>query len=252
MDLLVATPCTRFFRMTDLYAVLGLSPKATNEEIKAAYWTLAKRLHPDVNTVAEDRIKEINGAYETLGNPELRAAYDVELAYERSEARRAFWTSAGTGAATFVLMLSCVSVLVMWTPNVPLHLVHRQATASPAEPVIGAPFAEAAVAPPQAVAQRDVVTYAATPQHGSHQMRAPTVEEATRASAGRNARRKIARVGSFHNVAAGRFYPSRPVRSMRGNSQALQKEPRLASRRVTAWQWPSADEPFIELGRRNR
>lgn len=63
----------------DLFAVLEVSPKATDEEIKRAYRKLAFRFHPDVNQgdkKAEAKIREINAAYEILGNPETRKSYE--------------------------------------------------------------------------------------------------------------------------------------------------------------------------------
>src|SRR5262245_10663894 len=55
--------------MLDLYTVLGLSRRATSDEIKAAYRALAKRHHPDANAGDADgerRTKEVNRAYEIL------------------------------------------------------------------------------------------------------------------------------------------------------------------------------------------
>lgn len=63
----------------DLYAVLGVSRGAAQEDIKKAYRNLARRYHPDRNAgdeVAADRFREIAEAYETLSQPELRARYD--------------------------------------------------------------------------------------------------------------------------------------------------------------------------------
>ena len=245
--------------MTDLYAVLALSHRATNEEIKAAYWALAKRLHPDINAGdarVEGRIREINRAYETLGDPESRAAYDLKLAHERFQARRAFWASAATGAATFVLAVSCVSILITWRPNAPIQLQNRQsevaATAPSSQPAIRTPLAESplTVASLQGVARRDFVAYAAAPRDGDYPLRATAIEkEAGRASADRDADRKIAGVGPVSTGTARQFNAAKPARSARGNSQALQK-PRVAPKSVAAWRWPSADEPFIDLGRR--
>ena len=67
-------------QQTNYYEVLGVAPGATPEEIKAAYREKALLWHPDKNpdnpAEAEAKFKEINNAYETLSNPEKRAAYD--------------------------------------------------------------------------------------------------------------------------------------------------------------------------------
>lgn len=63
----------------DYYEVLGVSRDASQEEIKKAYRKLARKYHPDANPddpSAVEKMKEINEAYEVLGNPEKRAKYD--------------------------------------------------------------------------------------------------------------------------------------------------------------------------------
>ena len=65
------------------YQTLGLKQNATNQEIKKAYKKLVKKYHPDVykgdKKIAENKIQEINTAYEILSNPELRAEYNNEI-----------------------------------------------------------------------------------------------------------------------------------------------------------------------------
>lgn len=62
----------------DYYETLGVSRDASTDDLKRAYRRLARKYHPDVNKEpgAEERIKEINRAYEVLSEPETRARYD--------------------------------------------------------------------------------------------------------------------------------------------------------------------------------
>jgi molecular chaperone DnaJ len=63
----------------DYYSVLGVPQGATDKEIKRAYKNLARKLHPDQNPgnqVAEEKFKEVSGAYDVLGDAEKRKEYD--------------------------------------------------------------------------------------------------------------------------------------------------------------------------------
>jgi molecular chaperone DnaJ len=75
----------------DLYEILGVGRDASAEDIKRAYRQLAREHHPDVNAApeAEDRFKEIVGAYEILSDPQKRQQYDT------------FGQSGGPGGAPF-------------------------------------------------------------------------------------------------------------------------------------------------------
>ncbi len=76
----------------DYYAALGVTKTSTDKEIKAAYRKLARKFHPDVNPndkAAEARFKDINEAFEVLGDADKRKKYD-ELganwrAYEQAQ-----------------------------------------------------------------------------------------------------------------------------------------------------------------------
>ncbi|HWD09801.1 MAG TPA: DnaJ C-terminal domain-containing protein [Actinomycetota bacterium] len=63
----------------DYYAVLGVPKTASEADVKKAYRKLAQKYHPDANpndTSAEERFKEVSGAYDVLGDAKQRKEYD--------------------------------------------------------------------------------------------------------------------------------------------------------------------------------
>jgi curved DNA-binding protein CbpA len=77
-----------FYNNADFYEVLEISRQATSGEIKAAYYQLAKRYHPDryrqaehaeIRSRLESLFARITQSYETLSEPASRSAYDLKL-----------------------------------------------------------------------------------------------------------------------------------------------------------------------------
>ncbi|KAJ2942768.1 hypothetical protein O0L34_g14956 [Tuta absoluta] len=72
------------------YDVLGITPKATQSDIKSAYYKLSKVHHPDKsdNEVSAKKFREISEAYEVLGNVRLKKMYDKGLIVGRENKSR--------------------------------------------------------------------------------------------------------------------------------------------------------------------
>jgi len=77
--------------LPDHYATLGLDRRCADAQIRAAYRLLAKQHHPDVNggsARAAARTRELNEAYEVLGDPERRKDYDEQFAAQKKSRTR--------------------------------------------------------------------------------------------------------------------------------------------------------------------
>ena len=70
----------------DPYKILQVDPEAEDEVIQAAYRRLARKYHPDMSETAgaASRMASINAAWERIGNPKARTAYDRERAADSS------------------------------------------------------------------------------------------------------------------------------------------------------------------------
>ena len=60
----------------DYYAILGVNQKDSSKQIKAAFYKLAQKYHPDKNPGHEEKFKAMSSAYEVVGNEETRKQYD--------------------------------------------------------------------------------------------------------------------------------------------------------------------------------
>ena len=100
----------------DYYATLGVTKGASAKEIKGAFRKLARKHHPDVNpgdAAAEARFKEINEAYEVLGDAEKRKKYDelgaswrmYEQAQQSGQAGPQGWPFGGRGGGGWTVDL---------------------------------------------------------------------------------------------------------------------------------------------------
>jgi DnaJ-class molecular chaperone len=92
----------------DYYQVLGVPKNAAEKDIKSAYRKLARKWHPDANPTdqkhAEEKFKELQEAYEVLGDPEKRRKYDAlgsdwQRAAQQAEQQRRYRSQ--QGATTF-------------------------------------------------------------------------------------------------------------------------------------------------------
>ncbi len=106
--------------LRDLYEILGVRRDASDDEIRRAYRTLAREHHPDVSgdPAAEERFKEIAGAYEILSDPDKRARYDT------------FGTSNGPAGSGFADLSEIFEMFFggrVWAGSAPLGVAARAA-----------------------------------------------------------------------------------------------------------------------------
>lgn len=89
----------------DPYSVLGVAKTASQDDIRKAYRKLAKELHPDLNPgdkKAEERFREVSGAYDILGDKDKRARFDrgeIDASGQERPEQRFYREYADTGGA---------------------------------------------------------------------------------------------------------------------------------------------------------
>ena len=75
--------------MKDYYSTLGVAADATQDEIKSAYRRQAKKCHPDCSGGSSEPFLAVQEAYEVLGDPQRRRAYDAERRQAQRQGRGA-------------------------------------------------------------------------------------------------------------------------------------------------------------------
>lgn len=126
------------------YDVLGVSWKANDDEIRAAFRRSVKACHPDLHAGdrnAERQLREVLAAYEILRRPKRRVIYDRLLRAERSARVQHVALTAFTG----LICCSLIGALTLWLPRLPDASNLVAAVAAPPESVRVA-VAEVAVA----------------------------------------------------------------------------------------------------------
>ena len=102
--------------MVNAYDVLGVATGADRGAIRAAYVNLAKQLHPDGNAGsahAEQRLRDVNQAYELFKDAARRSAYDHLLLKARGQTSRRRKHAAVVMAASFAVTTAAVAAVLL-------------------------------------------------------------------------------------------------------------------------------------------
>uniref|UniRef100_A0A915BNI3 J domain-containing protein n=1 Tax=Parascaris univalens TaxID=6257 RepID=A0A915BNI3_PARUN len=92
--------------LSNHYETLGIDQSADAKQIKAAYYELSKKYHPDRHIDADDKqyaaikFQEVASAYEVLGSDDKRRVYDATLARNRANTANRVWPQSRRGADT--------------------------------------------------------------------------------------------------------------------------------------------------------
>ncbi len=139
------------------YDVLGVSWKANDDQIRAAFRKSVKACHPDLHAGdrnAERQLREVLAAYEILRRPQRRVIYDRLLRAERSARVQHVALTAFTG----LVCCSVIAGLTMWLPRLPDASTLVAAVAAPPETVRVAVAEVAVVDVPNPVVRAEVNT----------------------------------------------------------------------------------------------
>ena len=106
----------------DLYAILGVPPDASQEDVRRAYAAAAQRFHPDTNPNpgAAVQFREISAAFEVLNNPTRRLDYDAER--RRADLSRPYFTLRVMPSKRVINALPEAQVIYLLAEVIPEHL----------------------------------------------------------------------------------------------------------------------------------
>jgi DnaJ domain len=120
------------------YALLGVAPQATPDDIRMAYRRLAQKYHPDKYRGRGDAVAlmaQLNKAYEVLSDPQQRAAYDRDMATAAAGGRRRAAVPLDLGGKPWYLLWFTLSVILLT-----LGFVALKALSSPRSSVVSVPL----------------------------------------------------------------------------------------------------------------
>ena len=87
----------------DYYEILEINKGASEDVIKAAYKALAKKYHPDNNKMnselCEEKLKQLNEAYEVLSDSEKRKRYDESIKYSATQEEKPYTAACAISCA---------------------------------------------------------------------------------------------------------------------------------------------------------
>jgi curved DNA-binding protein CbpA len=128
--------------MQTLYDILGVSWKANDDEIRAAFRRSVKTCHPDLHRgdrAAERQLRQVLAAYDILRRPQKKQIYDRHLKAERKLQHQRVGLTAFTG----LVCCTAIATLMLWLPKMTDASAMTEASARPQPAVITAAVASA-------------------------------------------------------------------------------------------------------------
>src|SRR5215510_9349019 len=139
---LLCRPSVGWMKMQTLYDILGVSWKANDDQIRAAFRRTVKTCHPDLHAgdrAAERQLRQVLAAYDILRRPQKRQIYDRHLRAER----RLRHQRVGLTAFTGLVCCTAIATLMLWLPKMTDASAMTEASARPQPAVITAAVASA-------------------------------------------------------------------------------------------------------------